>query len=171
MNLPLSQLGLATQPHNFVHGLSLAPIPRHPSLRKPVVRNARPATKPVSDASRQMADAEIRGMIASISQLDHFARRLQDHCPMKYAMKQKLSLLVNHSDNLLAEVFKEFSSPEADDVNQWAKLIGQASALILQLTPQQAEAAMKHMQNMAQSVLAYIPPTLPAECIEYTQPS
>ncbi len=170
MNLPLSQLGLTTtiQPHDFVHGLALAPIPRNKSLRKPVVRNARPATKPINDASRQMADADIRGMIGALAQLDHFARRLQDHCPMKYAMKSKLSLLVNHSDNLLAEVFKEFSSPEADDVNQWANLIGQAAGLILQLTPQQAEAAMKHMSNMAQSVLSYIPPTLPAECIEYT---
>lgn len=167
----LTTLGLpsARQPHAYVAGLSMAPPPKHPSLRNNIpVRNHQPATNATSDAKRQMADADIRGMIAALAQLDHFARRLQDHCPMKYDMKRKLQLLVNHSDNLLAEIYKEFSSPEADDVNQWANLIGQAAGLVLQLTPEQAKASFTHMENMAKSVLAYIPPTLPADCTEYT---
>jgi hypothetical protein len=114
-----------------------------------------------------MADADIRGMIGALAQLDHFARRIQDHCPMKYDMKQKLQLLVNHCDNLLALIYKDFSSPEADDVNQWANLLGQTAGLVLQLTPPQAEASLKHMQNMAASVLAYVPPTLPANAIQH----
>jgi hypothetical protein len=166
----LGMMGVATQqPHAHVGGLSLAPPPRNPSLRRNIPkRNHQPATNPVSDASRQMADADIRGMIGALAQLDHFARRLQDHCPMKYDMKRQLSLLVNQCDNLLGFIYKDFTSPEADDVNAWANLIGQAAGLILQLTPPQAEASLKHMHNMSQSVLAYIPPTLPAECIEHT---
>lgn len=169
MNALLTNLGGAptvATPHAYVPGLSLAPAPRHPSLRRNVARNPQPATNAPTDAKRQMADADIRGMIAALTQLDHFARRLQDHCPMKYEMKRKLSLLVGHSDTLLAEVYREFDAAEADDVNQWANLIGQAAALVLQLTPEQAKASFTHMHNMAKSVLAYIPPTLPAECIE-----
>jgi hypothetical protein len=164
----LGMMGQAVQqPHAYISGLSLAPVPKHPSLRRNIPkRNHQPATNPVSDASRQLADADIRGMIGALAQLDHFARRLQDHCPMKYEMKQKLSLLVNHCDNLLGFIYKDFTSPEADDVNAWAALLGQSAELMLQLTPQQAEAALKHQHNMAQSVLSYIPPTLPAECIE-----
>jgi hypothetical protein len=164
--LNLTNLGMPATPHAYVPGLSLAPIPKHSTLRKPVVRNHQPATNAVSDTSRQLADADIRGMIGALAQLDHFARRLQDHCPMKYEMKRRLSLLINSADDMIGLVYKDFNSSEADDVNQWANLIGQAAGLILQLTPPQAEASMKHMQNMAASVLAYIPPTLPAECIE-----
>lgn len=165
--LNLTTLGLPATPHAYLPGLSLAPIPKHPTLRKQVVRNPRPASNAVSDQSRQLADADIRGMIGAIAQLDHFARRLQDHCPMKHEMKRRLGLLIGAADDMVGLIYKDFSSTEADDVNAWANLLGQVSELILQLTPAQAEASLKHMQNMAASVLAYIPPTLPAECIEY----
>lgn len=168
----LANLGLGattSQPHAYVTGLAFAPVPRHPTLRKNIpARNHQPATNATSEAKRQLADADIRGMIGALAQLDHFARRLQDHCPMKFEMKRKLMLLVNHSDNLLGEIYKEFSSPEADDVNQWANLLGQAAGLILQLTPEQAKASFTHMNAMAKSVLAYVPPTLPADYIEHT---
>jgi hypothetical protein len=171
MSTPFTaQMGLATttQPHAYVQGLALAPAPRHPTLRRPLVRNHRPATNATTEAKRQLADADIRGMVGALAQLDHFARRLQDHCPLKYEMKRKLTLLVNHCDTLLGEIYKDFSSHEADDVNQWANLLGQAAGLLLQLTPEQAKASLTHMNNMAQSVLAYVPPTLPADFIEHT---
>lgn len=163
----LATLGLPKQPHAYVPGLALAPIPRHPTMRKPVVRNHQPATNAVSDKSRQLADADIRGMIGAIAQLDHFARRLQDHCPMKHEMKRRLGMLIGAADDMIGLIYKDFNSSEADDVNQWANLLGQSAEAIMQLTVPQAEAAIKHQHNMAQSVLAYIPPTLPAECIEY----
>ena len=165
----LQTLGLPTGKVPYQPGLALAPVPRHVTMRKPMMERdySTPITTP-DPAKAQRGGAVIAGFAAALVQLDHFARQAQGMGVMQHQAKNLLTRFVGMADEVLNTMQQRFDSRDGDSVNALSEVLGQSAELMLQLTPPQAQAAITHQHNMAKSVLAYIPPTLPAECIEHT---
>ena len=157
----LATMGLpsAQQPKAYVHGLSQAPLPSTPSLRRNITRNYIPPTHRADQAVVQRAGAVIGGLAAALAQLDHFARQLQGLGQMKHQTKQKLGQLIALSDEVLAAAASQFESSDADAITALSDVLGQSAELLFQLRPEQIESALHHQNNMAKSNLAYVPAT------------
>lgn len=161
MNTPatfLNSLGLPGPA--YTPGIAQAPIPRHPTARKThLLREARLPMERGDEAMTQRAGAVVGGLAAALCQLDHFLRQLQGLGLMRGSVKQRLNRLVQESDEILAAAQKTFDFADADSINGLSDVLGQHAELLLQLKVPQIEAALHHINNMAQSNLVYVPVT------------
>jgi len=155
---PLSQLGGAPL-LGFVPALALAPPPRVPTMRRNLTRNQVPPSQREDPATQQRAGAIIAGLACSLVQLDHFVRQMRGLGRMPGPTKQKLNLLINLSDDVLALVQTQFDNQDSDSINGLSGVLGQAAELLLQLRVPQIEASLHHMNRMAETNLTYTPAT------------
>jgi hypothetical protein len=152
-----AQLGLAASPASYVPHLALAPIPRHPTMRRNLTRNQVPPTQRENPADVQRAGAVIAGLAASLANLDHFVRQMRGLGSMPGPTKQKLNLLINLSEEVIVQVSAQFDNHDSDSINALSGVLGQAAELLLQLKVPQIEASLKHMHGMATNNLTYTP--------------
>ncbi|UOR07205.1 hypothetical protein MUN82_08920 [Hymenobacter aerilatus] len=145
-----------------VAGLKQAPlIPSHyPSQlrRRMIERNTVPPTERDPEVA-QRAGALIGVLSSSLVNLDHAIRQLSTMGPVKRETRKSITDLIKKSEDFLVEMQRPFENEHSDSTNALSEVLGQAAELLLQLKPAQIEASLKHMNNMAESNLAYIPST------------
>ena len=162
----LPTLGLPTAKQPYAAGLALAPVPKHPTMRKPMLVRDYSTPLTTSDpAKAQRGGAVIAGFAAALVQLDHFARQAQGLGVMQHQAKNLLNRFVGMADEVLATMQKTFDNRDGDAVNALSEVLGQSAELMLQLTPPQIHAALTHQHNMATANIHYVPPTVGPEAI------
>ncbi|MGI4873178.1 MAG: hypothetical protein ACRYFX_18615 [Janthinobacterium lividum] len=153
---------LGLQPMAYVPNLTLAPPPRKPTLRRPLVvaDTRRPTERADNPADMQRAAANISGLAVAVVLLDHHSRQLQGLAKMPHDTAALLSRFVRLADDVLVKMVRQFDGADTDSINALSDVLGQASELLLQLRVPQIEASLKHMATMAETNLTYTPATV-----------
>ena len=100
-------------------------------------------------------------LVCSAVNLDYAARQLQEQRRFSGNAKRRLNLLTQASDSFLAAAISQFDGHDADGINALSDATTLHQSLLLQCTPAQIEASLKHLKGMVESNMVYVP-ALPA---------
>lgn len=100
-------------------------------------------------------------LVCSAVNLDYSARQLQALRKFSGNAKRRLNLLTQASDSFLAAAIDQFDGHDSDGINALSDATTLHQSLLLQCTPGQIEASLKHLQGMVESNMVYVP-ALPA---------
>ncbi|MCC2547688.1 hypothetical protein LJY25_14630 [Hymenobacter sp. BT175] len=105
----------------------------------------------------QEKGAIIGQFAASLVNLDYCVRRMQEAGNVRHGLKQQLNILSAHADKFLLASQKQFNCQDADAVNALSDVLTISGTMLLQMTPDQIECCLQHMNNQLKTGAAYVP--------------